>query len=74
MFQVEQDGADGVLRMGPTPWVKTSHPLGVSIGEPQFDLISSHGRVGVWIVMASLSGDRRLSSRSRCFPVPPGQA
>ncbi len=41
-------------RIGPTPWVRTSHPAGVSIGEPQLpSWISSHGRVGVWTVTAS---------------------
>ena len=40
-------------RMGPTPWVKTSHPAGVSIGEPQLpSWIRSHGPVGDCTVLA----------------------
>ena len=35
------------MRIGPTPWVSTSQPSGVSSGEPQLPIwISSHGRVG----------------------------
>ena len=41
-------------RIGPTPWVRTSQPSCVSIGEPQLpSWISSHGRSGIWTVMAS---------------------
>ena len=35
-------------RIGPTPWVSTSQPLGVSIGEPQLPILkSSHGCSGL---------------------------
>ena len=36
------------LRMGPTPWLRTSHPASVSIGDPQFPIwISSQGNAGL---------------------------
>ena len=35
------------LRIGPTPWVITSQPASVSIGEPQLPIFTvSHARVG----------------------------
>jgi hypothetical protein len=34
-------------RIGPTPWVRRSHPSAVSIGEPQFPMSRySHGASG----------------------------
>jgi hypothetical protein len=41
-------------RMGPTPWVRTSHPSTVSTGEPQLPVcVSSHGRLGTHGVRGS---------------------
>ena len=35
------------FRMAPAPCVRSSHPAGVSIGEPQFPIwMNSHGSVG----------------------------
>ena len=40
------------FRMGPTPWVSTSHPAGVSMGEPQLPTFTdsqiSAGRMRIW--------------------------
>jgi len=41
-------------RIGPTPWVRTTQPASVSIGDPQLPICSSsHGRLGVWSVRVS---------------------
>jgi hypothetical protein len=33
------------FRMGPTPWLRTSHPASVSMGDPQFPIwTSSQGK------------------------------
>lgn len=47
IFLVQQGGADRVLADGPTPWVMSSQPCSVSIGEPQFPIwMNSHGYEG----------------------------
>jgi hypothetical protein len=36
------------VRRGPTPWLRTSHPASVSIGDPQFpSWTSSQGKIGL---------------------------
>ena len=36
------------FRIGPTPWLSTSHPASVSIGDPQFpSWTSSQGKAGL---------------------------
>ena len=45
--------------MGPTPWVRTSQPSGVSMGEPQLPIwIRSHESSGLWIVVGRLHRQR----------------
>jgi hypothetical protein len=39
VVEVEQEGADAVRRIGPTPWLITSQPASVSIGEPQLPIL-----------------------------------
>ena len=35
------------LRIGPTPWLSTSHPASVSMGDPQFPIWThSQGKAG----------------------------
>src|SRR5579863_404169 len=58
------------VRIGPTPWVRTSHPSGVSIGEPQLPTWTrSHGRLGSCTGAAeshdSPSADHATNERSR---------
>src|SRR6266849_754053 len=37
-----------LVRFEPTPWLRTSHPASVSMGDPQFpSWTSSHGKVGL---------------------------
>ena len=41
------------VRMGPTPWVSTNQPSGVSIGGPQLpSWMTSHDCCGIWSVVA----------------------
>ena len=51
------------MRIGPTPWVSTSQPASVSMGEPQLPSCTiSHDRSGSWTV--SWSGQWRRSSEN----------
>ena len=41
------------FRIGPTPWLRTSHPASVSIGDPQFpSWTSSQGKAGLRSTLA----------------------
>src|SRR6185295_5448081 len=49
------------FRMGPTPWLRTSQPASVSMGDPQFpSWISSHGKIGFRSCFSLGTADRPL--------------
>jgi len=71
VVKIEQEGADAVLAHRPTPWLMTSQPASVSIGEPQLpNWMNSQGNRGSRMsCMLSRNADDRKTSR-RCFRRP----
>src|SRR5216683_2553919 len=48
IIAIEEEPPMQYFRIGPTPWLRTSHPASVSMGDPQFpSWTSSHGKVGL---------------------------
>ena len=62
-------------RIGPTPWLRTSQPASVSIGEPQFPICTiSHGNAGARISLGSYQKCTLSEKPGRDFHCPGGRS